>query len=963
MSFELALLRPEDAEGYAHLILAPFPSRVALEGRDRLVALGASSGGQPVGAAIATISSDRRRAFLVSLVVARTHRGQGLGASLVEDLERRLRDLGIAGLEVRYAAGKPSSAAFLRLLARREFRDLGPQTDLYRSSAVGIASLPWLASASLPASFEVFPLDGIAEPEREALAAARWYSPAWGPFPAALSGETEDPDPLSLGLRSGGEVVGWVLAKRPQPGLVIWNTFFVRRDLEASGVGLALLAEALRRAARDSSVTRHEIATDVRNAPMQTFLVRHVAPHVPPPTTTRLWRKALRPLRPTVARFSSMVDLLRTRARARPERETYTFLVEGDWDGPRESLTLGQLDERARQIATLLSADLAPGERALLLYPPGLEFLAAFFGCLYAGVVAVPAYPPGNRKHLPRIRSILSDSGAKVVLTSSATTERIRELLAEAESSLPIWASDTLIAGVETNLTERSPGLDEVALLQYTSGSTKSARGVVVTHGNLLHNLDTNRLAGDLRDATRFVSWLPHFHDFGLVAGLLLPLYVDGLLVQFAPAAFLQRPARWLEAMSKFRATFGSGPDFAYELCARRVPTEARVELDLSAWEIAVNGSEPVRSTTLDHFSEAFASCGLRPEVFMPCYGLAEATLTATWCPLSVPPPRVFVSAVALQRGLVRRVPPTVPAAREVVSAGRPLGEIEVLVVEPDSLRACAPDEVGEVWISGGGVATGYFGRTEATAAAFDAYLADGRGPYLRSGDLGFLDEGTLYVTGRIRDLIIVRGRNHHAEDIEATAEAAHPDLRPSSSAAFGVDRGQGEELILLAEVKRTRARDLDPAAIVAALRAEIVAVHDVELRGLVLLTPSAIPRTSSGKTQRSLARSLWQEGRLRGVRGEWSPTEADSGGSPGPGSPTGGEVEAWLSARVAGVLGRAPAPGESLTDLGLDSLGRIELITDLETWLGVSLPPTLVADAESLLALASAVEEFRRRD
>ncbi|MBX3469018.1 MAG: GNAT family N-acetyltransferase [Planctomycetes bacterium] len=976
MNLELRPLDREAAAAFAGLILAPLR---ASPGEATCVAVGALVDGRPAGAAVARLSPDGGCADLGSLVVALERRGQGVGAALVAEVERLAAARGARALTLVYAPGRPSTPALRRLLARRGFEDNGPVSAVYRASAEAMTRLPWLATARLPAGFTCAPLDEVTPDERDALRAAPWFGAAWEPFAAA--DRHRERTYLNLVLRQGADVVGWVLCSRVEPNALLWHTLLVRRDLQGTGVGLALCAEALRRTVGDPSVARHVLTVDETNGPMQALVAAALAPHVPPPSRQHVWRKALPRPAPAAPGFASLSALLRARAAERPGRSTFTYLVDGTWDGPRRTLTPGELDRHARATAALLQERCRPGDRAVLLHPPGLELLGALFGCFHAGVVAVPAYPPANRRHVPRLRAILADSGAALVLTTSALAGEIAGWLKDdGGAPVPVLATDDLPAGLEDGWRERACGPDDVALLQYTSGSTTAPRGVVVPHGRLLHNLALNRAAGDLTADTRFVSWLPHFHDFGLVAGLLLPLFVDGTLVQLAPAAFLQRPAAWLEVMTRARGTFSAGPDFAYDLCARRVTPAQRARLDLSPWEIAVNGSEPVRAATLERFAAAFGPCGFRPGAFAPCYGLAEATLTVTWSPTLRPALREVVSAAALTRGLVRPPAPGDPGdRRELVASGRPIGDIEVRIVDPDggqtpgpsegarasredgerlrrthptddTGRPCAPDEVGEVWVRGGGVCPGYFGRAE--APAFEGRLTGEAGTFLRTGDLGFLRGDALFVVGRRDDVLVVRGRNHHPQDLEATLEGVHPALRPHGAAAVALAGAEDDlELVVVAEVERAAARSVDAAEVAQAARAALADAHGLDLRRLVLVLPGALPRTSSGKTQRRAARDLLAKDVLTGVVGEWRAPDGVQATPEAPASPRAQALEAWLAARL------------DERGLALDSLAALQLLSALEDHLEVRLPPDLLAHASTPAALARALEaELQRR-
>ncbi|HEV7786338.1 MAG TPA: AMP-binding protein, partial [Thermoanaerobaculia bacterium] len=469
------------------------------------------------------------------------------------------------------------------------------------------------------------------------------------------------------------------------------------------------------------------------------------------------------------------------------------------------------------------------------------------------------------------------------------------------------------------------------------AGSTGSPKGVMVRHGNLMHNEEMIRRAFGQDERSVIVGWLPLHHDMGLIGNVLQPLYAGARCILLSPVAFLQRPVRWLRAISRYRATGSGGPNFAYELCVRKVGPEQRADLDLSSWSVAFNGAEPVRAGTLERFAEAFAPCGFRREAFYPCYGLAEATLFVAGGTMGRRPRVARVEPAALERNEVVAVAPEVPDARWLVSSGRPWMGQKIVVADPETGAACPPGWVGEIWVAGPSVALGYWRNPEATARDFHASLAgrEGDGPFLRTGDLGFLADGELYVTGRLKDLIILRGRNHYPQDLERTAEGSHPDLRPGSSAAFAVEIGGEERLVIALEVERRRRDGFEEMA--EAVRRAVAAEHEVMVWEVVLLRAGSLPKTSSGKVQRSLCRRQYLEGDLT-VVGR-SALAVDLGTEPAP------EIEiavtreglaalepaerrpmltAWLRERAAGVLGlpgAAVTDHQALTSLGLDSL------------------------------------------
>ena len=558
---------------------------------------------------------------------------------------------------------------------------------------------------------------------------------------------------------------------------------------------------------------------------------------------------------------ATFVDVLRRWTAERPDDLALAFFHDGTVVSDR--LTYGGLDERARSIAASLWARLEPGDRAVLLYPPSLEFVAAFFGCLYAGVVAIPAYPPSPRT-LHRLLAIVRDARPASLLVPASIAPLVRSGLSEHAdlAGLPVVETDVL---PDRSAVWQDPGVgpDSVAFLQYTSGSTASPRGVMVGHGNLLYN-ERMIKAGFGHDGELVgVHWLPLYHDMGLIGGVLQPIYlrVPGYLM--SPLEFLRRPVTWLRAISHFRATTSGGPNFGYERCVRKISAAEREGLDLSSWTVAYNGAEPIRAETLDRFAEAFAGSGFRREALYPCYGLAEASLFVSGEPKLHGPVTASFDVAALERE-GRAVPAGDGEVRRLVSSGRSWLDQRIVIADPVSRRSLADGEVGEIWLSGPHVAAGYWGRPEETEEVFGARLSDtGEGPFVRTGDLGFLLDGELFVTGRIKDVIVVRGRNHYPQDIERTAEGADPRLRPGCGAAFAVDVQCEERVVVVQEIDRPDGRPLDAAAIAAEIRRRVSTEHDVRPYAVVLIPAGEIPKTSSGKVQRRLTRRLYLAGEL----------------------------------------------------------------------------------------------------
>jgi 8-amino-7-oxononanoate synthase/acyl carrier protein len=573
----------------------------------------------------------------------------------------------------------------------------------------------------------------------------------------------------------------------------------------------------------------------------------------------------------------TLVDLLQRRAQQQGRRTAYIFLVDGETE--EAVISYAELDWQARAIAATLQSLGLQGERALLLFPAGLEFIAAFFGCLYAGVVAVPAYPPRMNRKLDRIQAIARDAEAKVALTTQSVLERVNAVLRQTPDleQLTWLATERVPAGAENQWLHPGCKSTTLAFLQYTSGSTGTPKGVMLTHANLLHNCALISHAFEMTRSVSGVFWLPSYHDMGLVGGVLCPLYQAAPNVIMSPMSFLQRPFRWLQAVSHYQAVVSGGPNFAYDLCVRKITPEQRATLDLSSWAVAFNGAEPVRSETLDRFAEMFEPCGFRREAFYPCYGLAEATLIVSGGFKNEPPVVRTFDAKALENRLVIEAPAMDDAARRLVGSGQVLAdEEEIVIADPETMVRCGPGQVGEIWVKNPSVAQGYWRRPEETEHTFNAHLRDtGEGVYLRTGDLGFFQDGELFVASRLKDLIIIRGLNHYPHDIELTVEKSHEAIRPGSGAAFTVDVNDEARLVIVYEVERRQQSDLDE--VFDAIRRDVGREHELQVDAIALIKPGSIPKTSSGKIQRHACRNAFLQGTLEeigrtgGSVAEWS--------------------------------------------------------------------------------------------
>lgn len=682
----------------------------------------------------------------------------------------------------------------------------------------------------------------------------------------------------------------------------------------------------------------------------------------------------------------SFIDILRSRALYESDRLAFIFIKDGETES--DSLTYQRLDQQAQAIAAQVQSLIMTGERALLLYPPGLEFISAFFGCLYAGIVAVPAYPPRRDRSLDRLRAIVADSQAKIVLTTTQMLSNLEQQFPEAlELKNLFWvATDTITTGTAQEWQQPAVTSDTLAFLQYTSGSTAMPKGVMVSHGNLLHNSELIHKCFEHTPKSHGAIWLPPYHDMGLIGGLLQPVYGGFPVTLMSPVEFLQKPIRWLQAISRYKATTSGGPNFAYDLCVSKITPEQCQNLDLSSWQVAFNGAETIRAQTLEHFAATFAPYGFRREAFYPCYGMAETTLIVSGGLKTAPPVISCVEAAALKQNRV--VAASEERSQTVVSLGKAGLNHKVAIANPETLTRCLPNQVGEIWVSGSSVTQGYWNKPEETEKTFHAYLADTKeGPFVRTGDLGFVHNGELFVTGRLKDLIIIRGRNYYPQDIELTVERSHPALRPACGAAFAVEVNGVERLGVAQEVQRTYLRNLDVDEVVGAIRKAVSQEHELQLYAVVLLLTGSIPKTSSGKIQRYACRAGFLDGSLD-VVGKWTgnPQQIDldqlraeveslwkhvqkadtrngflNGRSA---SVTEEEIQAWLIAHIALYLKVPPDEidiCESFAYYGLDSSVAIVTTGELMDWLGCELEPTLFWEYPNIETLAQYLaKEYR---
>lgn len=642
----------------------------------------------------------------------------------------------------------------------------------------------------------------------------------------------------------------------------------------------------------------------------------------------------------------TLVDVIRRRASQEPDRIAFTFLRDGEDD--EVTVRYGELDGRARAVAAVLDRVAQPPVSALLVCESGPEFVVGLLGCLYAGVVAVPVHPPDGRDLEAvgrRFRRVADDASAGVLLTAGKAAARLERggMSCAARVAIDEIAIDE---GVEWRPRRRN----DLAFLQYTSGSTGSPRGVMVTHANIVaHGSSVASVLRLTPDAVA-VSWLPAYHDMGLIGTLLIPLQIGFRTVQLSPLHFLERPVRWLRAITKYRGTLSPAPNFAYDLVARKTTAADRRGLALDCWRAAMNGAEPIRAHTCERFAATFAECGFRREAFVPCYGLAEATLMVAGGPLGAGPVRRVVDGRALDGGEVTAVAPQHADARTIVASGAPLPGLEVWIAHPDEGTRLPPGRVGEIRIAGPSVTRGYWERPEDTARAFGAANEGERS--LRTGDLGFVSDGLLFVTGRCKDLIVVRGRNHHPHDLEDTAASAHPAARFGGGAAFAVDGADGERVVLVQESDTDDTATL--GAIVDAIRESVRRAHGLALAAVILIPPRTLPKTTSGKVRRHACRELLRAGRLPMLLDGSSIRQPEVRVASEP-----RDIETALREIVAGLRDLTPGsiPSDAaLATLGVDSAEAAEVAVALEERLGRRVPLTVLMEQPTIAAVAAAL-------
>ena len=672
---------------------------------------------------------------------------------------------------------------------------------------------------------------------------------------------------------------------------------------------------------------------------------------------------------------TNLVEQLRYWAVAMPDNIAFRFLSR-DEDDPI-TLTYEQLDRRAKAIAAKLTAMGFAGQRALLLYPPGLDFIEAFFGCHYASVIPVPAYPPRRNRNMMRINSISNDAQAAVALTVKSVISRSDGSIGDAHSLRRIHWLATEEIPTEMEGDWIAPIIDpgNIGLIQYTSGSTGNPKGVMLTQQNIMANCSMIAHAfGMTRELSSAVFWLPTYHDMGLIGGILTPLFFASENTLMSPVTFMTRPLRWLQAISDYQAFVSGGPNFAYRWCTMKIKPEECEGLDLSSWKVAFNGAEPVRADVLREFSRKFEPYGFKHESHYPCYGMAETALIVTGGKKHEEPVIRSFDRNRLTNYEVKLADDNDDSATSLVGSGQVIPTEEVIIVDPEKRTRLKDNEIGEIWINSPSSGVGYWNKPAESTEVFHGRLAKDDGvSYVRSGDLGFFHQGELFVTGRLKDMIIIRGVNRYPQDIEATVENCDERLRSGGAAAFAVDHWDREHLVVVCEVERRRSSHWND--LLDKIRTSVTAEHDLPPDAIVLVKHNSVPKTSSGKVQRHACRREFMDGTLKAVA-QWSGWEDSKQEPPVTAAPENGfayqngsvqalsanqEIMAVVQDKIRQVAkdraGEITAATNIVTDLGLDSLERMEIARELELAFDGRFPDEVLQEIETVAQVTDAIQ------
>jgi myxalamid-type polyketide synthase MxaB len=675
---------------------------------------------------------------------------------------------------------------------------------------------------------------------------------------------------------------------------------------------------------------------------------------------------------PSLFPGKTMVEVFEKNSALYPEKVIYYFLENGLDETSR--ITYGEMNRRVKAIAARLQQDFSKGDRALMLFPPGIEFIVSLFGCFYAGIIAVPAYPPRKNRMFNRFESIVTDCSPAVILTTKKIHEDILKNFAGEECLQGIQYIDYEEIDDEASKSWSNPHLksEDLALLQYTSGSTGRPGGVMVSHANILVNSEFIRQAYGHTDKLMGVNWLPGFHDMGLIGALIQPAYVGGSNAIIPPNSFLLKPVNWLKSISAYQSNTAGGPNFAFQFCADRMNADELEGIDLSSVRPFFCGAEPIRKETLDAFARAFEPYRFKRDQFYPCYGLAESVLIVTGGGLFDEPVYLVVDAKELEKGRIAVAVPGHPNARTLVGCGYPWLGTSVAIVDPSAGKCLPAGKIGEIWVSGPSVTQGYWNKPVMTQETFGACLAEtGQGPFLRTGDLGFIHEGQLYITGRIKDLIIIRGMNHYPTDLERTVENAHEALQPAAGAAFSIEAGNEERLVLVQEIRRTHLRELQSEEVFEAIRLAIAENHQLQVYAITLIRTGSIPKTSSGKIQRFKAKLEFLNNELD-IIAQWQmenpesyalspvpPVPAQTGISSIPDDDIVQWIRAWMSKELAIDINSIESD-KPIAAYGLDSLKAVLLASDASKHFGIEWPLDLFLEETTIEEIVRKGKELK---
>ncbi len=637
--------------------------------------------------------------------------------------------------------------------------------------------------------------------------------------------------------------------------------------------------------------------------------------------------------RPAKTNFpaGNFAGLLRIRAKQHPDKTVFIFLEDGINETAR--ITYGELERKASLVAAALLEKNKKGERCILLFQAGIDFIVAFMGCLLAGVIAVPSYPPRRNRKNERFQAIVDNCKPSVIIASDSIANDLQKNPEDHEKikNIRLISFDKLEFSQENMVAKSEISKEDIAFLQYTSGSTGMPNGVMVSHGNLIHNSEIIKKAFNHDENLRGVNWLPPFHDMGLIGTLLQPIYVGGQNAIIPPTSFLRYPERWLKAITKYKGNTVGGPNFALDYCCDKISEEDKKEIDLSSVEIFFCGSEPIRESTLNRFSEYFMNCGFKAGMFYPCYGLAESTLICTGGDYKDKPAYFSAEKNSLETENKIRPVKGNKQALSFVACGYPFYDMEVIIADHNKKEICPNGQTGEIWVNGPSVCKGYWKNAVKTKGTFHAVLKNNeQQKYMRTGDVGFIHEGQLYITGRLKDLIIIRGQNFFPQDIENTVESCHQALRKYSGAVFSADIKQEERLVIVSEVERSYIRNLDNEEVFNTIREAVSEEYNIAPFAMVLIKTGSILKTSSGKIQRLATKKAFLQNELNVIASWEMDLEKDFPAETfKPQEFSFDEIQNWLINWLSRKIKINPDkinPEKTILSYGLDSIGLVEL-------------------------------------